>query len=174
MKRRKYCPVFPPRRLPCFFQQDQQARIVIIRPVGEEACGAAMFLGQVAEEGGIVAYGKDLFGMADDAGVLEQLLEVLVGHELPALRMEAGKGLFEAGPFLVHHFPVEAGVEDTFGQGTRPAAYSWVQRLAQLSMQGALRREWWALFKKRNAAVAAVQASLRARQEAVICVVAFA
>jgi len=38
-------------------------------------------------------------------------------------------------------------------------------------MQGAVRKEWRALFKDSNAAVAFLGGSLRARREAAICVV---
>ncbi len=103
--------------------------------------------------------------MADD---LRRFLE-----DKPVMALKGGR-MYSAGCFLRRHALASAAVSlialailggtgmMMYGLSTPGHKYTHVQSVSKASMQGALRREWQALAKKRNAAVALWRRSLRA------------
>ena len=82
---------------------------------------AAMLGRQVHEELGVVAHGQDLLRIADDAGVPEVGVELVVGHGRVDPGLEAVKRRLEARPFVVDDLPVEPGLEYAAGHLAEPA-----------------------------------------------------
>ena len=112
MKRRKYCPVRPPRRTPRLPSSSSRPTW---SPAGHWArslpklpCSRPMSTMKL----GVAAHGHDLLRMAHDALVAGEALPELVGLAAAARRLEAEEGRLEARPLLLDHAPHEAGRED--------------------------------------------------------------